>query len=61
MLQSILLQLQTSGVSEAAPAAATTEAQGELSLLSILMMGGPIMIPILLLLSAFCTSRMLVK
>lgn len=49
MFQSILLQLQTSGVSEAAPAATTTEAQGELSLFSILTMGGPIMIPILLL------------
>ncbi|HSY61594.1 MAG TPA: MotA/TolQ/ExbB proton channel family protein [Cytophaga sp.] len=48
MLQSILLQLQTAEVS--APAAATTTEQAQdFSLLSILMMGGPIMIPILLL------------
>lgn len=48
MLQSILLQLQTAEVSEAATAT-TTEPVQDFSLLSILMMGGPIMIPILLL------------
>jgi len=45
MLQSILLQLQTAEVSEPA----TAVAQEDFSLLHILMMGGPIMIPILLL------------